>query len=366
MITFTNPYLYVKGTCNVIVTDIATKKIDYQSSKVATNQFTTTCDLGEIRGGFGNPIAIQIPENCAVNLNLTAQDFSMAARGFQVGSTPYYNAVAPICETIVAASTTLTVTKTAVAPQGFDEAFCYVTESGASNPIGTAGEAYLIDPDTLAVQGFTAEVNKTYHVHYWWHNASAEGLTYYSMFAPAVKHVTAQLGVFSTYGASSSTQGSLVGWLYYIIPRMQFSGRGDVSGDQTGNGVTELSGTALPYEGGAIAEGCQDCAVSEMAYMIYVPAASATTAVQSLVIAGGEISVTVGRSVQTPVKYVMPNGTLVQPNFADLEYTITDTTYATVNSTGVISGVAAGDTEITVTLAEPALSVVANLSVVSA
>lgn len=366
MITFSDPSLYVKGTCNVIVSDPATGKIDFQSNKVNTNQFNTTCDLGEIRAGLGNPIAIQIPQNCAVNLNLTTADFSLASRALQLGTTTYYNAIAPVCETIEAVSTSLTVTKTPAPMPGFSKAYCWITTVGAENPIGTAGVAYTIDPDTLVIDNFVADVGTTYQVHYSWQNASAEGLTVYSMFAPAVKHVIAQLGVYSTDGTSNSTQGSLIGWLYYIIPRMQFAGNASVSGDQTTPATSELSGTALMYNP-AVAEGvCQDCATSEMAYMVFVPADGALSAVKGLVIVGGEITVETGSTMQTPVKYLMPDNSLIQPHYSDLSYTVTDTNIATASNTGLITPVTTGDTEITVTLADPALSVVANLSVVSA
>ena len=66
--------------------------------------------------------------------------------------------------------------------------------------------------------------------------------------------------------------------------------------------------------------------------------------------------------MQTPVKYVI-NGVLVQPDYSDLTYAIASTATATVDANGAITGVAAGSTEITVTLADPALSVVANLTV---
>ena len=72
MVNLNNQYLYAKGTCDVVVRDIATGDVDYQSNKVQTNQFTTTADMGAIQAGIGNTTAINIPHNSAVNLTLTS------------------------------------------------------------------------------------------------------------------------------------------------------------------------------------------------------------------------------------------------------------------------------------------------------
>ena len=71
MVNLNNQYLYAKGTCDVVVRDIVTGDVDYQSNKVQTNQFTTTADMGAIQAGIGNTTAINIPHNSAVNLTLT-------------------------------------------------------------------------------------------------------------------------------------------------------------------------------------------------------------------------------------------------------------------------------------------------------
>lgn len=368
MITFSNPYLYAKGTCNVVVSDPTTGQIDYQSSKVQTNQLTTSVDLGAIRGGLGNPIAIQLASDATVDLTLTSADFSLEARGLQVGSTPFYNAVVPVCESITATGTTLTLTKTAAAQQGFSKALAYVTESGAKNPMGSAGIGYEVNASNEVV-GFSATSGKTYLVYYFSANPVAQQLTVYSMFAPAIKHVTAQIAVYSTEGGNAGNRGSQVGWLYYIIPRMQFSGNAATSGDQTAAATTELSGTALSYEAAVAAGVCVDCATPEMAYMVYVPF-DATDAISGLVVIGGVVSVTASGTKQIPVKYYMADGSLVQPDFSALTFTATGAPSGTTvgANTGVITaGTATGDFDVTVVLtADPTITTLVSASVVSA
>lgn len=344
MIQLNNKYLFAKGTCSVVVSDPATGNIDYQSNKVQTSQLTTTCSMNEIRAGLGNAIAIQLPSDSAINLELTSADFSLNARAMQLGSNVTYNAVAPVCEVIEATGTTLTVSSTAAAPQGFSKPIAYVND-GTSN----AAKAYEIDNSNQVV-GFTATPNTTYKVFYWVVNASAQQLKAYSMFSPAVKHVTLQIAVFSTENASSAQQGSLVGWLYCIIPRMQFAAKADTDGSQTANATTTLSGTALSYDPESDTEVCTDCGLSELAYWVYVPNGDSTQSVKSLAVIGGGLAMVAGDVAQIPVRFLMDDDSLVVPDYSLMTYTPASSSVATVSSTGVVTAAGAGSTTISVVL----------------
>ena len=344
MIQLNNKYLYAKGTCNVVVSDPATGNIDLQSNKVQTSQLTTTVNMNELRAGLGNAIAIQLPSDSAVNLELTAADFSMSARAMQLGSSVTYNAASPECEVITATNDTLTISETAVAPQGFSKRLAYVNDG-----TGNASIAYEIN-DIGEVVGFTAEADKKYKVYYWVNKASAQQVTAYSVFSPAVKHVTMQIGVYSVENTSSATQGTLAGWLYCIIPRMQFSAKADTDGSQTGNVTSVLSGTALSYDPDADEMICTDCGLSELAYWVYVPLGSPTQGVASLAVVGGGLNLAVGAQSQIPVRFMMEDGSLVVPDYSLLTYTSASESVATVTRTGVVTGVSAGDTTIDVKL----------------
>ena len=346
MIQLNNKYLFAKGTCNVVVSDPATGNIDYQSNKVQTSQLTTSVSMNEIRAGLGNAIAIQLPTDSAINLELTAADFSMKTRAMQLGSTVTYNAAAPVCEVIEATTTTLTVTSDSapVAPQGYSKALCYVNDGGSD-----ASTGYEINEDGDVV-GFTAVPGTTYRVYYWVNNASAQQLTAYSVFAPAVKHVTIQIAVYSTENANSASQSSLVGWLYCIIPRMQFSAKADTDGSQSGNVTSMLSGTALSYDPDADVTVCTDCGLSELAYWVYVPNGSALQSVQALAVIGGGLSLSVGDTAQIPVRFYMEDGSLLVPDYSLMTYAPGSSSVATVSSTGLVSAAGAGTTTIAVVL----------------
>ena len=340
MIQLNNRYLYAKGTCNVIVTDPATGKIDFQSNKVQTSQLTTAVNMNELRAGLGNAIAIQLPSDSAVNLELTTADFSMSARAMQLGSSVTYNAAAPVCEVITANSNTLTVSSSAVAPQGFSKAIAYVDSGSTAYEVNSSNE----------VVGFTAASGTKYKVYYWIANPSAQQVKAYSVFNPAVKHVTMQIAVYSTESSASAAQGSLVGWLYCIIPRMQFSAKADTDGSQTSNVTTVLSGTALTYDPSSSEAVCTDCGLSELAYWVYVPNGDVTQEIDSLVVVGGGLALVVGNSAQVPVRFLMKDGSLVVPDYSLMSYQSAAQATATVSATGVVTGAAAGSTTITCTL----------------
>lgn len=363
MITLNNPRLYLKGTCNVNIADPTTGNIDLQNNKIKTNQLTATVNLEAIKAGLGNAPAIMLASDADVSLNLVAADFSMAARALQVGASVTYNAVAPACVSITASSSTLTIpsTITPVAPVGFANVICYVTYTGST----TGSTAYTVNSSTKAIEGFTATEGTVYTVWYFAASASNSQVRIGGRFAPAIKHVTAQMAVYSTEGTSSANQGTQVGWLYYVIPRMQFAGTPDTDGSQENAATTVLSGKAIVYEDTTTAS-CTDCNGGALAYYIYVPFEGATANVESLAVPGGTVSVAAAGTQQIPVKYIMDDGTVVQPNYNDFTYVLATggSTYCSVGSSGVITGIAEGDTEVTITSTlNTSLSTVCNISI---
>lgn len=344
--------IYAKGTMDVWCFNPSTGDLDYYSNKIQTNQFTTSVNMGAINAGVGNPVVINLPDTSQVNLTLTAADLSLEARALSTGGNLTYNGIIPVMESVTASGTALQVSGIPTRAYGMDKPYAYIDKSG---------EAYEIDPDTGLISGFTAVDGQSYCVRYFSNAASAKELTLSTVFAPAVEVVYMRIPCYSAQGATAN-QGSKCGDLYVWVPRMQFSGNAATDGSQTAAATTDISGSALSYDAAVQTGVCEESAMTALAYMVYMPLAGATSAVDGLAIVGGEISLKVGDVVQTPVKYVI-NGVLVQPDYSDLTYNVASTATATVDANGAITGVAAGSTEITVTLADPALSVVANLTV---
>lgn len=354
MITLNNPKLFLKGTCNVNVKRPSDGRIVMQSSLVATNNFTTEVDMSPIRAGLGNPIAIQLPSDSAVNLELTTADFSLASRALQVGAEVAYNAIAPVCTTVTAESETLSLPAGAepVAAYGDNAVYAYVNYSGASDP----GKAYVVS-DAGVIQDFAAVSGNTYNVIYYERRADAQELGISSMFAPGVYTVTAQMAVYSSDGTNEGNRGTQVGWCYYYIPRMQFNGDASTSGSQTDPATSTLSGTALSYQEAAQIGECVDCSYPMLAYMTFVPLTfNGNNAIIGMTVVGGNISVEASETEVIPVKYVLADNTLVQPKYSDLTFTVGSESVATA-ANGVISGVAAGTTTLTIATSMSGVSI---------
>lgn len=345
--------VYAKGTMDVWLFNPSTFDLDFYSNKVQTNSLTTSTNMGEINGSLRNPVLLSLPDSAKLELQITAATSTLESRKLSVGGELTYNGIVPVLETITATGTTLTVSQTPVAPYGTNTVYGFVDKDG---------KAYEIDPDTKAVQNFTSVDGTTYCVRYFVRAASAHQLRIGSAFEPDIEICMIRMPLYTTQG-SSTTQGTKWGDRYIWIPRMQFTGNAPFNGSQTDADTDDLSGSALPYEEAAAEGICLDEASYALAYMVDMPLAGVNSAVKGLAIVGGVVNVDVGDTVQIPVKYVMPDDTLVQPTYSDLTYAVTNTAKATVNANGVMTGVASGDTEVTVTLAEPALSVVANVVV---
>ncbi len=340
-----NSPIYIKGTAEMWVHDIVTGELLGHSNKIDTSNFTSSVNAGEIRAGLGAPIVMQIPDSSTFSGEVTAADFSLSARQLITGGTLKYNGTVPVMEKILATTTTLKITGMPVAAYGeasTNETYsCYVGDDGIN---------YGVNPTTKEIQGFTAEVGKEYCVTYYTEIASAQELTIPSSFNPTVARVTVKMAAYSSQG-KSAMNGSRSGYLFVYIPRASFaSGDVGVNGSQTETSTTSWSFQAMSYDEADVT--CSMCANdnSVFGYMVYAPCGvnAEMSAVTNLITVGGAIAVAVGETKQTPVFYVMEDNSLVTPKYTDLTFTSAAPATATVSEEGVISGVAAGTTTITI------------------
>lgn len=349
MINFTDDRLYVKGTCNVICEDVVTGDVVYQTNKMSTGNITPSTNLNEIRAGLGNPIAAMIPSDAQLQVDFEAADFQMWAKAAQLGATVSYSAPVPTCQTVTASGTTLTIDVSGGAPVaelGASEAYAYVQKVGAGSLIATDGTAYQISAEGV-ISDFTATESQKYKVWYFVNKLSAKKAVISSFIDPKVVRFIAQIAVYSNRGGGAASQGTRVGWLYYTIPFLKMQGDATVTGDQSNNDTTKISGQAIAYDSDIVSETCSDCDSSTLGYLVYTPDEDAD-AVAGLAVIGGVVEVTEGESAQIPVRYVMNDGSLVIPDYTALTYTVTSTETATVSAAGVITGDATGDTECTI------------------
>lgn len=356
MITFTDNRLYAKGTCNVILSDVKTGNIYYQSNKTSTGSITPSTNLNEIRAGLGNPIAAMIPSDSSIAVDFDAADFSLWAKSAQTGAEFGFGAPVPKCQIVKATTTSLTISVTdgvPVARLGDSAPICFVQEVGASSFMLTDGTAYAIDA-TGAIDGFTATPDTSYKVWYYIQNASAQKAVIASLIDPKVVRFEAQIAVYSNLSGGSS-QGTRIGWIYLTIPYLKLQGDAAISGDQGTNDTTKISGQAIAYDPSVVSAVCSDCDVSTLAYYVYAPDDAASN-ITGIAVVGGVVNVVADASVQIPVRIVVGDGSLVVPSSYSTGFTYESsaTATATVDESGVVTGAAAGDTEVAITYTDAA------------
>lgn len=353
MIQFTDNRLYLKGTCNVTLSAVDGSVIHYQSNKFSTGNITPSTNLNEIRAGLGNPIACMIPSDAGLQVNFEAADFSMYAKAAQLGATLQYVAPKWTCQTVTASSAVLSISVTngvPVAGLGLSEAKAIVQEVGAASPIATDGAAYPITSAGV-VTGFTASSGKSYKVWYQVQDTNAQVATISTLIDPKVVRFEAQMAVYSNVTAANAS-GTRVGWLYYIIPCMKLQGDATITGDQSNNDTTVISGQAMAYDPAVVSATCADCDTSTLGYFVYVPDNGAGSII-GLAVVGGVTTVANSTTTQLPIRFVMADGSLAAP----LDYS-TGFTYAlastitgtSISSAGIVtSGATDGETDVTTT-----------------
>ena len=354
MIKFTDPRLYVQGIGTAIMTDFD-GNIKYFSDKFQDGNITESADEGIITAGIGNGPVIVIPTNPNVGVAVTSADYSEYAKAAAVGGTISYGAADMVCQTVTATGTSLTINTnegTPVAGPGLTDVVCYVQQIGVASPIAQDGIAYPLDPASGAISGFAATNGVKYLVTYYVSRANASMTTITTNPKGEVVRFVLQRPIYANV-ESATNQGDLWGMLYEIIPRLQLMPDGAANnGNQNSPTTTAISGRAMSYDAETITADCGSCSLNgaPLMYRIIVPC-DQTAGIDGILGAlGGAISVAADADYQlTPG--IIAGGKIsygVPPT--DFTYASSAEGVATVGeNTGIVSGVAAGDAEITVT-----------------
>lgn len=360
-----DPNLFVKGIAEATFFDPDTGNIIGFDSVASENAITSSVNLQEVAGGLGNALVGVLPDTTRLSGTYTSQAFSLKQRQMITGGKLNYGAVSSVCETVTAADTKLTVSRTPAKHYGQSAAdalcWCYVREHGASTYMGTN---YGIDPVSKEVN-FVATPGTQYDVFYFTENASAQALAIPASFSPTVMSVQIKYGVYAKQN-NAVTNSTLQGWLYVIVPRAIPNGDAGVSASQTANSTTDYAWMAISSDSTPMA--CADCgnAANNLAYYVFVPCDGVTSAIEALAVIGSGVSVKVGGKAQIPVVYIMPDNSIQTPVYSDLTFTAKTAATATVDASGMVTGVAAGESDITVTLAKAdgkTLTTVCNVTV---
>lgn len=313
-ITLGNPNLFVKGMVEVVITDPETGNIIGYDNVASESAVNTSVNMGEITGGFGNPLLMNIPDTTRITGTLTSQAFSLQQRALMTGGQVKANGVVPYCETVTADSDgKLTVTRTPAKAYGQKEsdsdAWCYVRRHGEGSYNGTN---YQLDEVSKEVLDFTGVVGGQYDVFYFTQWASSEILALPASFNPSVATIRLKYGVYSKQNNSVSN-GTLAGYLYFIVPRAQFTGDAGIGANQTANSTTSYDWTALMPDNNFM--DCANCGANndDYAYYIYVPCGDEYQSLETLAVIGGVVTLSADNNytATVPLVGIMKNGTTI-------------------------------------------------------
>lgn len=353
MIQFTDPKLYVRGTCMAQAADPASGDILFSSNKYQTGNITCSVNPDPLRAGLGNGIATIIESDADVQVNFTKADFDMVSKMAAVGGTTTYNAVAPVCQKVEATSAVLKVDVTEGAPvaqYGMRKPVCYVQEMEAASLVANDGTAYDIAADGT-ISGFTAVTGKKYKVWYYINKLTALCGAINSSMVGRVVLFTTQMAVYTNVNANTK-EGTRWGWLYtHHLLKLQADGA-TMNGSQSDYDTTSIVGRALTNEESVVSEDCGNCNSSLLGWYVLVPDGDADVVTGLVAAIGGVISVPKGGTYQVQPMAVMANGQLVKLDATKCTYELTTPPSGTTvgQNTGIIkAGTATGDADLTVT-----------------
>jgi len=333
---FKKAYTYSKGVYEAKFFG-ANRDLLYYDNKLTEANVEATSNEGILNAGVGNPAVIVIPDTANFTVTMTAADVEIRSRQLQTGGTLGYNGITDTCEVITADSTALTITGEAVAPYGSEKVVGYVNNDGT---------AYEIDPATKQVKEFTAVSGTQYSVRYYVSKPASEVLDIKALFTPQIGTLELKYPIYQTNDAKNLNTGTLAGYWHVIAPRFQFAGQAAFNGTQTEFANSPLTGRALAFDD--LTENTCAGSTPSLVYMVWEPFDATQGVTDMVVLDGGEMSLAVGETQTIPVRYVMGTGGLSVPLYSDLQFTSAGAATATVSTAGVVTGVAAGSTEITV------------------
>ena len=339
----TNSNLIVKGVPEMFYIDYSNGNIVGYENKGTEATVNISANYQKIEGGLLNRLIGILPDSTRIDGTYTDQAFSLKGRTLAFNTNEMYGATTPMCEVADPVEGKLHVSKTPSPRYGAEYPQCYIRKIGEP----WSGTAYEIDPTTKEVIGFSATNGEDYEIQYFVANASAIDITIPTTFSPKVYTVQIRFGVYAMKGASKG-RGSLVGWLYFIVPRAVFTVDETLSGSNTSNATTTRNWKAIADE--EISVGLTDdcpCKKAPLGYYLYVPC-DPTSGIKDIIVIGNGLSVRANQNALPPVKLVMKDDSLIQPDFSSLNYISEDESIATVSPTGYIKGVSEGVTYINV------------------
>lgn len=357
MLKFTDSRKYVMGIGTAYATSLSDGSVKFWSDKFQEGNTTFSASEMVNNGGIGNGPAIILYNDPNISVSFTSADYDEYIRAASTGASFSYGAPVETCQTVAASGTSLTIdvsSATPVSGPGMNAIYCYVQEVGATSPIATGGVAYVLNPTTGAITGFTATSGKTYLVTYYVTQANASITTYTSDFNGDVVRFVYRRPIYTNFNPQTNS-GDLYGWQIDVIPYLKLNpSTATTNGSQTAFSTTAINGRAIVYDEAVVSGGCDDCSLvgAPLMYSIIAPC-DANAGIDGIVgVLGGTVSIKAGDTYQLTPGVVVNGRLSYNVGASEFTYTSSATGVATVDSgTGLISGVSAGSAQITVAYA---------------
>jgi hypothetical protein len=314
---------FLVSVANVLLLDPASNDAVIAYGKtLLDSSIKGTIESQDVRGGKGNKKVFEYKHSRNLELTLNSATFRYDFLAMQAGAT------------IISGAANAYV---------FDE--CITLSAGsegtvAKTPIGTVyaiaadGAIYSATPAAKVVTFAIGIASETVSVFYKTSEANTDLFTIGSTTTPKIVKAILEADVFD------NTQK--IGTLQITVPRLQLNGEIDISLTPNGVASTPFGGTALAYQ----ATACGDPVYAD----VLLVRSSDTVVFTGIAASPAETDVGVGDTVQLQVwglRGPMFAPVLIDP--ADCTFTSSVPAKATVGEhTGILTGVATGDTVVTV------------------
>lgn len=297
------------------------------------NSITTSVNGQEVRSGKGAVLNGMFFSESKFEVSLTDQMWKMDFVAKTVGGTIAVGANDYIEETVTLASANAGTT---------------VATPASFGTYGTIGWVSLPNANSWQMVTFTGKnftspvgtVGSDVCVRFFSTNSASRELTVNSNFIPDTVSLILRANLYAGDSFSTSTK---VGQVMISVPRFIFDGSTSISLTSNGFSNTPLKGMALSVDSATCASGGYYAKIVETIF-----AKNWYDDVSNLVILDSDVDLAVAGTQTLEVRAINSFGNVFRPPYADLTFTSGTVGVATVNSSGLVTGVSAGSSTITV------------------
>jgi hypothetical protein len=290
---------------------------------LTSSGITSEMSSAEVRGGFMNQLLFDIKHTRSFSINFTSATFKPIYLAFQTGTDIVVGAkdVYVFNDCVTATNGAMTLSETPVGPVNI-----ILPDQTIIDIAKPEGKDITVD----------SSVNGECICSYAYNDAQVSNIAINADTQPrtvkAVMHVRAQ------------EQDGTIGTYEILIPRLKFTGTIDFSFSADGVSSTNISGTALSYTDTG------SCGQQKYADWTFIPDTAGISAPVAIASVPSKISIAENATI-TPAIYGIRGGLYSNELLTDkLTFASSNTDCVTVNeTTGLITGVAAGNANITVT-----------------